>query len=754
MAAGYPSNVANLGSQNVYIDKWNEFLNNKLSGGGGESLGSAERYENDPRQLFMEWDPEDKIQPEFSDTLPQFIPDDTDETKMTMRLGLKDNRGGNVYYVVGYANRDTGVPETSNTAGWEPSVTTRLVNGSTIRPELVPQDGKERTAGDPPMPELAEDAPLANNIQSPAPSWIEDNMVAVKPEGPVVFEPGAEPKDVLLEGLLPDRTYYAYFVITGSSDVPSEVQIYKFKTDPVSKPIIEITKSKAATGAKSHVIIKNASENMDISLAYKVFTKSSVKTLYPWLETPLRDVLAAGITSSMLPKPYADFTVYDALAEPYNYMTASKDGTATQGKHFPTKGLGEPENYNKAYSVFDLYANNTIKGSVYSALHGDDTTPTTDDSGEDERQVRRGGTWNGADELTWGVPFYVIAMARKDPEDAAEANKNPSERYSFMGAELKPDGQAAADLLENGIGGSLSVDGNGKITGGQITLNFNAELYKNETQKLVSEDLQGSDTYTFFNGSTSGLNLGASTVRNGAAGNSTTITLMLDKENTTIQGTSDVYAQVAPNTILNESTTPSNAELTISSRVVPTEDADNWYYTYYIDVVWTAYDNGLKSQSKSISYEVTKPKPVTPAPPAASGGGTSFTVSKTNTVNGTSRISFDAPLYAGEDTPVTSVNQLAEIADEIKGIDLSQSRIETSEDGTTLVLKLKGKAEDVSLKISGGKLTNSAGEAAEEALSLQIEKRVETNQANMKLNNFYTDISWGDQTWTDKGTNK
>ena len=129
-------------------------------------------------------------------------------------------------------------------------------------------------------------------------------------------------------------------------------------------------------------------------------------------------------------------------------------------------------------------------------------------------------------------------------------------------------------------------------------------------------------------------------------------------------------------------------------------------------------------------------------------------MSSTDTVNGTSRISFNTPLYAGEDTPVTSAKQLSEIADEIKGIDLSQSRIVTSDDGTTLILKLKGKAEDVSLKISGGKLTNSAGEAAKEALSIQVEKRVETNQANMKLNNFYTDVSWGDQTWTDKGTNK
>lgn len=748
VAAGYPSNVANLGSQNVFIDKWNKFLADKLSGGGGESLGSADRYENDPRQLFMEWDAEDKIQPEFSSTLPEFRPDDTDETKVTMTLGLADNRAGTIYYVVGYANRNTGVPETSNTAGWEPSVTTKLVNGSTIRPELVPRNGKERTAGDPPMPELDKSAPLATNIQAPNGSWIEDNMVVA--HGSIDYTPGA-PKDVLLEDLMPDRTYYVYFVITGASDVPSEVQIYKFKTDPVSKPIIKIDKNNPAPGVNGRAEITNMNENMDIMLTYKVFTKQSATTLFSWLNTPLSEVLATGITSSMLPEPYADMTVYEALAEPYDYKKASKDGTVTQGKHFPTRGLGEPENYNKAYSVFDLYASNSIKASVYGALSGGGMDSVMDGSSKEEL-VRRGGTKNGADKLTPGVPFYVIAMARKEPEDDTEAQKSPSERYSFMGAELMIGNQSPADLLN--IGGNLSVDENGKITGGQISLNFNAELYKSEGVKLVSDDLATSNT--FFNGSTNGLNLGDSTVRNGAAGNSTTITLMLDT-NTTIQGANDVYAQVVPNTILNAFTTPSNAELTISSRVDPSEDADNWYYTYYIDVVWTAYDNQLTSRSQSIPVNgvvVTKPKPVTPAPPAASGGSTNFTVSSANTVNGTSRISFDAPLYAGEDTPVTSVQQLSEIADEFEGIDISRSRIETSEDGTTLILKLEGEAEKVSLKINGGKLTNSAGEAAEEALSVQIEKRVETNQANMKLNNFYTDISWGDQIWTDKGTNK
>ena len=756
VGAGYPSNIANLGSQNVFIATWDKFLADKLSGGGGESLGSADRYENDPRQLFMPWDPKDKIQPEFSSTLPEFRPDDMDETKVTMTVGLADNRAGTIYYVVGYANRNTGVPETSNTADWEPSVITHLVDGSKIRPELVPRNGKERTAGDPPMPELAENAPLDTNIQAPDESWIEDNMVVA--HGSVDYTPGA-PKDVLLEGLMPDRTYYVYFVITGASDVPSEVQIYKFKTDPVSKPIIKIDKNNPATGKNGRAEITNMNENMDIMLTYKVFTKQSATALYSWLSTPLSGVLAAGITSSMLPDPYADMTVYEALAEPYDYKKASKDGMVTQGKHFPTRGLGEPENYNKAYSVFDLYASNSIKTDVYNMLTYDNTTPTADNS-EGEELVSRGETKDGADNLIPGTPYYVIAMARKEPEDETEAQKSPSERYSFMGAELMIGTQAPADLTF--IDGDLTVDNDGNVTGGQIILSFNTVLYTQSNTKLVDDDIKTGSN--FFTGSPKGIDRNNSSVSNSAegAGSSTDIILMLatedDDGNKINLETGGVSATVTANKLLNEYKVPSNAILRISSSGgLSGEDAENWYYTYYIDVVWTANDSQLTSKNERIpvgGVTVTKPKPVVPAPPAASGASTSFTVSSTDTVNGTSRISFNTPLYAGEDTPVTSAKQLSEIADEIKGIDLSQSRIVTSDDGTTLILKLKGKAEDVSLKISGGKLTNSAGEAAKEALSIQVEKRVETNQANMKLNNFYTDVSWGDQTWTDKGTNK
>ena len=51
VAAGYPSNLANL-KENVFIGTWDKFREDKLNGGGGESLGLPDRYETDPRQLY------------------------------------------------------------------------------------------------------------------------------------------------------------------------------------------------------------------------------------------------------------------------------------------------------------------------------------------------------------------------------------------------------------------------------------------------------------------------------------------------------------------------------------------------------------------------------------------------------------------------------------------------------------------------------------------------------------------------------
>ncbi len=742
VAAGYPSNLAALGTENVFIGKWDKFLADKLGGGGGESLGSAEKYEKDPRQLVMEWEAEDRIQPEFSDTMPEFRSDPMDETKMSMWLGLADNRAGTIYYVVGYANKNINEAETADTSDWEPSVTTKLADGGRIRPELVPGGGRDRENSDPPLPELDRNLPLATNIQSPSGSWIQENMVV--DHGYLEYSPGA-PREIKLEDLMPDRTYYVYFVITGASEVPSAVEIYKFKTDPVSRPELQIGSDGSANPGRASV----TSTNMGAKLSYKVFSKKDAES-YAWmriggtnitLTSKLKEVVDSSLRGQ-LPKAYQDLRIYDALWRYYDYDDASSQG---KDGYFPTVGTGSPEGYKKKYSVFDIYASNDAKTKLKEWIELKNQNPT-DESFE---QARAAGTplW-GQYKLYHNQTYYVIAMGVKNPEDDTDQQKSIGQRYSFKGEELNL-GLSSPPKLD-GVGGSFTVeDPNKKVTSGRITLTFDRKLYLADGTEVVADGTNNNleDVFAYNDG----IDLDASTVSVGADGR-TTISLVLTGP--------IVNAQIASSILANSGKISAPEALyimhSLSKWPDPTGLTEDLGY-YMINVFW---GTGNVTANEGNAWPVRGSGPGKPADttrtaiPAAQGAKTSFTVSSNDTVDGQARISFSAPLYVGEDEPVTSVRQLASVADEVKGIDVNRSQVITTGDSTTLVLKLNGKAEDVSLKINGGKLTNSAGQAAAEPLTIQVEKRTESNQTNMKVNNFYTDVSWGNKTWTDKGTTK
>ncbi len=739
VAAGYPSNLANL-KENVFIGTWDKFREDKLNGGGGESLGLPDRYETDPRQLYMNWSPEDSLQPEFSSTMPEFVSDPLDETKMSMWLGLADNRAGTIYYVVGYANRNINVPETLDTSMWEPSVTTKLEDGSTITPDLVPGGGRDRELQDPDLPTLDENAPLATNIQSPNGSWIQENMVVAN--GSIDYEPGA-PREVKLENLMPDRTYYVYFVITGSSDVPSAVEIYKFKTDPVSRPELRIGKDDAANPGRASIV----SINMDATLSYKILSKQRAENEPFWGAVTLGSPLTAAMdleSRSLLPKAYQDWTIYDALWRTYDYKTASSEG---KEGYFPTVGTGSPENYSKEYSVFDIYASVAAKTALKEWIEKLNTNPV--DEADKQNRTANAVLW-GQYKLYHNEEYYVVAMGVKYPEDVTDQQKDISQRYSFKGEELKL-GLEGTPVLDS-ANGSFTVAENAttnvkEVTGGTIILTFDRRLYKTDKTEITTDNLASvflmSDGID-FNDPDTGVSVGT----NGT----TTVTLKLKGPT--------VNAMIGGSQLANSGGTGAPESLFIQhsrTKWPDSANSDENQGTYIINVFW---GTGNVTANEANAMPVYGTGPGIPAPitrtsvPKAQAASSRFNVNSANTVDGVSQITFDAPLYLGEETPVTSVKQLLDIADEVKGIDVSRSQVVSSEDGTTLILRLNGKAEDVSLKIKGGKLTNSTGEAASEPLSVQIDKRVETNQANMKVNSFYTDVSWGDKTWTDKGTNK
>lgn len=716
VAAGYPTNLVKLGNtESISRDDWRKFYTSGLNGSqGGESVGSvstkSEQGEN-AHELKMSFPFSDKLQPDFHRDFPTFT---TTEKEVTMKLRL--DRPGHIFYIIGCASKtdhEDGKPEPSDTNRWVPSITTE-VGSRTIRPEEVPTSGADRVNDNPPMPTLS--SPLPENVLSG--DILNENIIA---RGNLANS-GLTSTDEPVSGLQPNTTYYAYFVITANgSSVPSEVQIYKFKTSPVKRPALTIGKIDGINGALGKATITS---DMTADITYKIFTQDTVNgTEWPGtsitFESDLSEVMD---NANDLPKGYKDISIYDALWKTYSYDIASEGKTALDG-YFPTNGAGDPET-TLPYSVFDVYASDSYKEALQDWLELNNQSTTAE--GKEVRVT----TLETDPCLARDKYYYVVAMAVKNPETNLEKDNPIGLRYSFKGEELKPGNERAPNLVDV-AGGEFEVDKDGNI----INANYRFTLIFDSAMKFdgkIPDDITDKDDIFF---DMVGLSVGniASVDQN------TNILLIVD----TGVRVSSISATTTAGMWTNDIGAHENKRLSISARATGKTVDDRPEYEIRVD--WTG--------SPLYTLKGYGPKPPETPVPGTRGVATTFSVDNADMVDGTSRISFDAPLYAGEDTPVTSVQQLADIADEIKGIDLSQSQVITSEDGTTLVLKLKGKAEDVSLKIDGGKLTNSAGEAAQETLSVQIDKRVETNQSNMKLNSFYTDVSWGDQTWTDKGTN-
>ena len=729
VAAGNSSDLYRLAS-NLTAARWDQFLDNGLNNGGGESIGSTQNQE-DPRRLHLWINREDSVQPKFADDFPSF---EMDENSVTMNLTL--TRPGTVYYAIGYADGLGNEP--ADTSLWNPSIRTITEQNQRIRPEQVPESGRDRDTMD--MPVLLN--PLKGDIQNP--NWAEGSSII--PPGSLEYR-GVASATVEIENLAPNRTYYVYFVIRGAGMEPSEVEIYKFKTDPVARPEISIVGQPPTVTEPGRA---GLSTDIGSELTYKIYSESSIRELPYMKDTDLlSSYLYPGRT---LPAAYKNYTVYDALKEIYTYRKASNEGNDTSG-YFPTDGSGNPERFNKRYSVFDIYANETIKDDILEWLERDEASGPATQGGPEHINAN---AWLYSDRvLQADQTYYVISMARKDPEDASMTNTTTGIRYSFMGNEIKLSDQNPPQLINATGSFTVAKDANDAnvVTGGSITLTFNKELYflnggTDADGNPTIAKVEKSDLQSIFNPSI-GVNWTANThnIQTSQAGYST-ITLPLSGPTVSI-GISNGWLINSSNVAGSE-----GMQIVHSSRWPDTTTATTTQGTYYLNVFWGSTIN--VGNEASAGWTIQGMGPGIPAPttrtaiPQAQGASTTFSVSSNNTVDGTSTIRFNAPLYLGGSEPAT-LQELLNAANVIGGIDTRNSSLVNSANGATLTLKLSGKVDDVALNIPAGKLTNSAGEPAANGLSIKVQQRTENSLATFK--NFYTDISWGSQTWTSAGRN-
>lgn len=296
----------------------------------------------EPRLLWKQF--EDGRAPVLRNGFPKLTP-----TSSGVNAYFTMDNPGTVYYVM--------APMSNNTFALMPQMN---VGSSTVDVEMSKIDDMVRwcNSGGPEAPgytmasdlsvmermfpnisipaEYKFDFPISENITDPEGSDIDSSMLVF---GSVEVTRANEVHK--LTGLQANTEYLMYLVTTtGTSDVLSPVTVYRFKTEPIVRPII----TTQATGANATI-----NTDMPAHVVYKLLQYDSNMT------SPFTDMFDSGNNTVDAFKDYlaknpqygADkkFTVLDAMLE-----------TITQNR--------------KRISLFDVYASDTLKEKVAQIIDG------------------------------------------------------------------------------------------------------------------------------------------------------------------------------------------------------------------------------------------------------------------------------------------------------------------------------------------------------------------------------------------------
>ena len=523
VAAGSSSDLYNnLTSQTGVISNstWEQFLRRGLVGGGGESIGAADNPDN-PKRLHMTKSITDSRQPSFASTFPSF---EADDTSVTMNLTL--NRKGDIYYAI--AKADSTGNELADWTKWVPDIlTTDSDTNASINPNIVPRSGTEKDEIG--MPVLS--TPDKQDIYDPR-GWADQSKAIT---GMVSYQ-GVAAATKEIKGLDPNTTYYVYLTVKGSGPVPSELEIYKFKTDPPKRPFIGY--SPADSG------MNMTTTNKDSYLYYMIYPEEDLRQIY-WMaatavagkpSNKLKDILSDEATrSGGLPSAYANYTILEALTETYSWEMASNRGADTT-HYFPTNGAGEYTPYFNGYSVFDIYAKTEVKQAIANWVTSGILPPSVEYKPKDnttgqeaapngffggEHQIAMNQNVLGNNEVYGGGTYYVLTVAR-----SKDANKDESAEaiYSFRAAPYRITSGAPPELV--------SASGNGQVDqfqdalrGGTLTLTFDKKLHSKANVALKEGEDGGKEFFQM--GATDPWPAGVKTASVSHNGDSTTVRITL-----------------------------------------------------------------------------------------------------------------------------------------------------------------------------------------------------------------------------------
>lgn len=342
LPAGVDANLRNAGSGASTEDNWN----NLVSSGSISPVG-------DPEDFSVSRQFTDQTPPTFTGSYPLFRPSDS-----FVDMELQLSRRGTIYYVL--------APAASDTIS-SPTVPATTKDGD-VKLEDVPTSGAETSK----CPDLL--TPTQQEIYQG--NYINADIK----KGRVSVDTGVVSERV--ENLMPDTTYYAFFVIQGDSQNISKVYMYKFTTTKVEVPEIglsvngnEVTVNTHVTSSVEWIVIPTTYNEGNYSILGKEFEQyfdDTNGTYQTWAEAKA----ALKITDS-------SFTVLDALL--------TRVGTSNQ-------------------TVFDLLANETAYNTLYDYVV-DKTAGSTTDQGNIPELVANVGqkVTCKLDEIG---QYYFIAAAR------------------------------------------------------------------------------------------------------------------------------------------------------------------------------------------------------------------------------------------------------------------------------------------------------------------------------------------------------
>ena len=408
-------------------------------------IGSPPDFQR--RKTFL-----DSEAPEFIEGAPIIS-----ATDVSAQITVNLSRPGTVYYVI--APADGSIPTYYNNSG-----TTTVVNYDT---DGVPENSR-RDHSEPFYVTMPADLDIMNaqqvyalspQIFTPSPTEVSGNAASTLPS---------------VEGLTPNTEYFAYFVLQGTGQMHSQVEVVKFKTEKESNPIINLS----SYSKDVSVSIQNSIPS-DVTWALVQTSRLrdlSTSLLKNGLETPLNTSGLSDTTAENYSK-YVNSTI--TLIDAMNTMVVEDNVT-----------LG---------SVFDLYASAACKSDVSSIIKAGaaGANVVIIEGGTLTLGTGRNPVWArtvSTTKVEGSTEYAFLALA----ESSVGAGTGYSAIYPVKNQSTTPP--AVSSVLNNL---ALASAQSGTVITGTITLRFDQDLYFMTSSGKMAVDTAPADA----TGRTSSINV-------------------------------------------------------------------------------------------------------------------------------------------------------------------------------------------------------------------------------------------------------